>query len=254
MIPIRDSVPRRYPPTIVWALITANAAMFLFQASLAPHALERFLADYALIPARYFGELASALPPPGLADYLPFLSNTFLHGGWWHLLLNMWTLWIFGPAVEDRLGAVRFLAFYLFAGVAASLAHALVNADSLIPALGASGAIAGVIGCYVRMFPLARLVLLVPVVFFPFFFEIPAIVFATFWLTMQVVPGLATLMEPTAGGGIAWWAHIGGFVVGWSLAPLIRRPGRGYRQYYADEGSDGFFPNGRRTPGGRPWA
>ena len=254
MIPIRDSVPRRYPPTIVWALIAANAAVFLFQASLSASALERFWETYALIPARYFGDLATQLPPSGFVDYLPFLANTFLHGNWWHLLLNMWTLWIFGPAVEDRLGALRFLAFYLFAGVAASLAHALVNADSLVPALGASGAIAGVIGCYVRMFPLARLVLLVPVLFFPFFFEIPAIVYATFWLMMQVLPGLATLLAPTAGGGIAWWAHIGGFVVGWLLAPRIRRPARGYRQYYADEGHGGFFPNGRRSDGGRPWA
>jgi len=252
VLPIRDSVPRRHPPTITRVLIAANAVVFLFQTTLAPAALERFWATYALIPARYFGELATTLPPPGLADYLPFLSNTFLHGGWWHLILNMWTLWIFAPAVEDRLGAVRFLAFYLLAGVAASFAHGLVNADSLIPALGASGAIAGVIGCYVRLFPLARLVLLVPVLFFPFFFEIPAIVFATFWLTMQIVPGLATLLLPTAGGGIAWWAHIGGFVVGWAVARWIRRPGQGYRQYYADEARDGFFANRRRSAGRRP--
>ena len=186
----------------MWVLIAANAVVFLFQASLTLPELQRFLETYALIPARYFGELATRAPPAGLADSLPFLSNAFLHGGWWHLLLNTWTLWIFGPAVEDRLGAKRFLAFYLFAGIAASLAHALVNADSMVPALGASGAIAGVIGCYVRMFPRAS----------------------------------------TEGGGIAWWAHIGGFVVGWAVARWIRLPGRSCRQYYADEASELGLP------------
>jgi len=253
MFPIQDGVATRYPAMGTWALIAVNVVVFLLQVSLSPLALERFLAIFALTPARYFGNLGATVPPRGMVDYLPFVSSMFLHGGWLHLILNMWTLWVFGPAVEDRLGTFRFLVFYLIAGVSASFAHAVVNANSVVPTLGASGAIAGVIGCYVRKFPAARLVMMVPVLIFPFFFEIPAVLFAFFWLLSQIIPGIAALMMPADGGGIAWWAHIGGFVVGWALAPLVSRPARVYRRYYADEGRYGFLPNGRRTRRGQPW-
>jgi len=173
----------------------------------------------------------------------------FLHGGWIHLILNMWTLWIFGPAVEDRMGTVRFLGFYLVVGISASFAHAIVNANSEVPVLGASGPIAGVIGCYARKFPTARLVVMIPVLIFPFFFEIPAIAFSFFWLLTQIIPGIAALMMPNNGAGIAWWAHIGGFIAGWVLAPLVSSPAHTYRCYYADEGRYGFVPSGRRARG-----
>lgn len=185
---------------------------------------------------------------------LPFLTNTFLHGGWLHLILNMWTLWIFGPAVEDRMGPGRFAVFYLLCGILASLAHALFNAGSMVPALGASGAIAGVIGCYTRMFPFARLVIVIPILFIPLFFEIPALTFAAVWFVMQVVPGLFSLIQPHDLGGIAWWAHIGGFLTGVLLAPSIKRSVRNYRPFYGDEGSHGFLPDGRRNGGKGPWA
>ncbi len=151
MFPYHDSVARRYPPVIVWAVIGMNVLAFLYQISLPPRVLDRFLFEFALVPSRFFGELSLVAP----SDWTPFLTNIFLHGGWLHLILNMWTLWIFGPAVEDRLGPSRFTLFYLFCGVAAGLAHALANPHSVVPALGASGAIAGVIGCYARMFPAA---------------------------------------------------------------------------------------------------
>jgi len=253
VFPIQDGVATRYPPAVTWALIAVNGAVFLFQSSLSPPALERFLLEFALVPARYFGRFAAESPPAGALDYLPFATNMFLHGGWLHLILNMWTLWIFGPAVEDRLGGVRFLAFYIAAGIAASLAHALVNANSVVPALGASGAIAGVIGCYVRMFPFARLVMMIPILFFPFFFEVPAFAFATVWLLTQIVPGIASVFMPSEAGGIAWWAHIGGFAAGWLLMPVIKRRTRSYRRYYADEGLYGFLPDGRRSSRGGPW-
>lgn len=246
MLPIQDTVAKRYPPTVTWLLILVNAVVFLYQVSLPPPLQESFIRTYALIPARFFGGLAALSPPQALSDYLPFVSNIFLHGGWLHLFLNMWTLWIFAPAVEDRLGSLVFLLFYLVCGVAASLAHALVNAGSNVPALGASGAIAGVIGCYVRLFPFARLVTLVPILFFPVFFEIYAIFYAFFWFITQIIPGLFSLLVPASEGGIAWWAHIGGFVAGWMLAPTIRRPARSYRRFYDDEGCYGFFPNGCR--------
>ncbi|RLB93929.1 MAG: rhomboid family intramembrane serine protease [Deltaproteobacteria bacterium] len=253
MIPIQDGVVKRYPAMITWALITVNAIVFLFQTSLSSAALGKFLSVFALIPARYFGPLAALAPPQSIFDYLPFVSNTFLHGGWMHLILNMWTLWIFGPAVEDRIGSARFLSFYLLCGIVASFAHALLNGNSVVPALGASGAIAGVIGCYVRLFPLARLVIMIPIFIFPFFVEIYAIFFALFWFMTQIIPGIFSLMLPSTTGGIAWWAHIGGFIAGWVITPFIKRRERTYRRFYADEGRYGFFPNGYRSKGGRPW-
>ncbi len=246
MFPIQDGVARRYPAVVTGTLIAVNCIVFFYQMSLPPAVQEVFLRSFALIPARYFGELALVSPPSGPLDYLPFVSNMFLHGGVAHLVFNMWTLWIFGPAVEDRLGGPRYAMFYMLAGIAASYAHAALNANSIIPALGASGAISGVIGCYVRMFPFARLVMMVPIMFFPFFFEIPAIVFAVFWLFSQIVPGIASLMVPQDSGGVAWWAHIGGFAAGWMLTPLLRRSSKSYRSFYLDEGRFGFLPDGRR--------
>jgi membrane associated rhomboid family serine protease len=245
MLPIRDGVAIRYPPVVTWSLIFVNCSVFLYQVSLGPAELEQFLFSFGLMPARYFDSVPSLVQPAGLVDYLPFVTNTFLHGGWLHLILNMWTLWIFGPAVEDRLGAGRFLLFYVVAGIAASFTHAVFNPDSMMPALGASGAIAGVIGCYVWLFPFARLIVLVPILFFPLFFQIPAVIFAGFWFLMQVLQGSAQVLAPLEGGGVAWWAHIGGFVFGLILGPLLSRSPRIHRPYYADEGVHGFTPTGR---------
>ncbi|TYO91519.1 rhomboid family intramembrane serine protease [Oceanicella actignis] len=253
MFPIQDSVPTRNPAFVVWTLIGVNVLVFLHQISLPPHLLEAFLREYALIPARFFGPLAQAAPPQGPADWAPFATNMFLHGGWMHLIANMWTLWLFGPAVEDRLGPGRFLAFYLACGVAASWAHAAMNPTSMLPALGASGAIAGVIGCYVRMFPLARIVIMAPLGFIPIFFEVHAIAFALFWFLSQILPGLMTLGQSADVGGVAWWAHIGGFVAGWVLAPWVRLPASARRPYFADEGRMGFAPDGSRRRVRGPW-
>jgi membrane associated rhomboid family serine protease len=241
MLPIKNTVATRYPAIVTYALIAVNCLMFLYQQTLSPRELELFLSRYALIPALYFGPYAEA---DSLADYLPFLTNTFLHGGWLHLILNMWTLWLFAPTVEDRMGPVRFLAFYLVCGVLASATHAVFNATSTVPALGASGAIAGVLGCYMALFPLARVVVVVPIIFIPLFFELPAFVFVGFWFLMQLLQGAAELLAPPTGGGVAWWAHIGGFVVGLLVGPLLVQPERRYRTYYADEGILGFTPRG----------
>jgi membrane associated rhomboid family serine protease len=232
MLPIEIAVPTRYPALVTYALIAANCLVFLFQISLPPSAQEAFVIQFALIPARDF-----AGPPgvasEGLLDYLPFLSNMFMHGGWLHLILNMWTLYLFGPAVEDRLGSARYLVFYLACGLFASIAHAFFNPTSTVPALGASGAISGVLGSFIIMFPLARLVIVIP------------ILFAGFWFLTQVTSGVAELFMPSQGGGIAWWAHTGGFVAGAVLTPLLRQSPRAYRAYYADEGILGFGPSGR---------
>lgn len=245
MFPVQNGVPYRTAPFVTWSLIVINVAIFLYQISLSPPALDRFLAQYALIPGRYFVQLPF-LPEPTLADYLPFATNMFLHGGWLHLILNMWTLYLFGPSVEDRMGRGRYVVFYLTCGIAASAAHAYFNSTSFVPALGASGAIAGVIGCFVRLFPLANLIVVIPILFFPFFFEVPALLFAGIWFLMQIVSGMIELLHPSIGGGIAWWAHVGGFIAGVLLTPLLARSARTYRKYYADEGIYGFMPNGRR--------
>jgi membrane associated rhomboid family serine protease len=246
MFPIRTSVPTRYPPTVTWALIAINATLFLFQDSLTAPELQRFLIDFALIPARYFAPDALGISNPNLFDYLPFFSNMFLHGGWLHLILNMWTLWLFGPTIEDRVGHGRYLVFYLACGVLASITHAVFNPTSAVPALGASGAIAGVLGCYLRLFPYSRVIVLVPILFLPLFFEVYAFVFVGIWIAMQVFQGLAELVAPASGAGIAWWAHIGGFASGVVFAGLLTAPKSRYRAYYGDEGILGFTPRGTR--------
>src|SRR5258705_12393819 len=217
-------------------LIAINCVVFLFQDSLSPDELELLVRQFALIPARYSEVLASGNTDLAAVDILPFFSMMFLHGGWLHLIFNMWTLWLFGPTVEDRLGPGRYLAFYFICGIVASLAHVMFNPTSTVPALGASGAIAGVLGGYMLLFPLARVIVLVPIIFIPLFFELPAVVFAGLWFLIQVLQGTVELLGPSKGAGVAWWAHIGGFVAGLLLAPLLVQSVQRYRPYYPDEG------------------
>jgi len=227
LFPIRDSVGRTSTPVMVWAIIAVNVGVFLYQLGLGDRELQVFLYRHALVPLRYFSPgwaMEVGLSP---SDLTPFLTNTFLHGGILHILLNMWTLWIFGPALEDRLGPVRFLALYLAAGVAASLTHALFNAASAVPVLGASGAVAGTIAAYAVRFPFAWVTVLVPVLFIPLFFAVPAMLFAAIWFLLQVISGTSELLSPFAGGGIAWWAHIGGFLAGWALILALEPASRG---------------------------
>ena len=233
MIPLKNAVPSRYPPVVTWMLIATNCLVFLFQNSLSPLELEQFLRDFALIPARYtaglaYGELT-------LGDFVPMFTMMFLHGGWLHLILNMWTLWLFGPTVEDRLGHGRYLAFYLVCGLAASVAHLVFNPTSVIPAVGASGAIAGVLGCYMRLFPLARVIVLIPILFIPLFFEVHAFVFVGLWFVLQILQGTLELVLPVeprgrcvvgprrrVRRGICAWPPIG--TAGAALPEILPRP------------------------------
>jgi membrane associated rhomboid family serine protease len=238
MFPIKSTAPVRYPPVTTWVLIAVNCVFFLFELSLNHGQLEDLFTQFALIPAR-FQEATD------VADYLPFLTNMFLHGGWLHLILNMWTLWLFGPPVEDQLGSGLYLAFYLGCGVLASATHVIFNPMSTIPALGASGAIAGVLGCYMRLFPMARVIVLIPVIFIPFFFAMPGVVFAGLWFLMQVLQATTDLFFSTTGASIAWWAHIGGFIGGFVLASPLRHVRGPNWPRYADEGILGFDLMGR---------
>ena len=213
---------------IVWTIIALNVAAFAYQLTLGPNALQAFLYEHGLVPLRYFSPSWAeriGLPP---GDLTPFLTNIFLHGGFLHIILNLWTLYIFGPALEDRLGHIRFCALYLLAGIAASVTHAVFNASSPVPVVGASGAIAGIIAAYAVRFPYAWIKVLVPIIIIPLFFDIPALLFAGIWFFMQVMQGTSELMVPALGGGIAWWAHIGGFIAGLMLLRQLEpsvRPG-----------------------------
>jgi len=226
VFPLRDNVSRTHEPVVVWTIIALNAVVFAYQLSLSPRELQVFLHEHALIPLRYFNPgwaWRTGLSP---SDFAPFLTSTFLHGGFLHVILNMWTLWIFGPALEDRLGPARFAALYLLAGIAASITHAVFNAWSPTPVLGASGAIAGIIAAYAVRFPYAWVRVLVLIVFIPLFFSIPAMLFAGIWFVTQLLQGTSELFSPFAGSGIAWWTHIGGFVSGWVLLNWLEHSGR----------------------------
>lgn len=207
---------------------------FVYQLSLDTSHLQLFLYQHALVPLRYFSPSWAYDVGLSPANFAPFVTNTFLHGGFLHIVLNLWTLWIFGPALEDRLGPARFAALYLMAGIAASVTHALFNAGSSIPVLGASGAIAGVIAAYAARFPYAWVRVLVPILFIPLFFSIPAIVFAALWFAIQLIQGTSELLAPFAGSGIAWWAHIGGFIAGLALLFWLEPayPNGGGRAWY----------------------
>lgn len=217
MIPVRTSVGVKEIPGAVVGLIVANVGVFLVQTGLPPELAEQFINHNALIPARYTqpGVARELGVDPG--NYLPLVTNIFMHAGWLHLIVNMWTLWLFGGALEDRMGPARFLTIYFVSGLAASVAHLVFNLDSRLPALGASGAIAGVLGGFSLVYPRAHVFFLTPVLFFPVLFRLRAAVYTALWFIFQIVFGLTDFFSPEDVGGIAWWAHIGGFVAGTAL-------------------------------------
>jgi hypothetical protein len=221
MIPIRDTNPSSRTPIVNYVVIALCILAFLYELALGRQ-LERFLFDYGLVPARYTRwELAAYFTWQDQA--IPFFTYMFLHGGWLHLIGNMWTLYIFGDNVESELGHVRYALFYLGSGVAAALIQMATNLSSPIPTIGASGAIAGVMGAYFVLFPRARILAVVPIVFFFTLVEIPAYIFLGFWFLLQFFSGTFSLLgDSRQVAGIAWWAHIGGFVGGIVLLRILR--------------------------------
>ncbi|PYL17215.1 MAG: rhomboid family intramembrane serine protease, partial [Verrucomicrobia bacterium] len=172
MFPIQDSVPSRSVPVVTRALILINAIVFFFELSLPQASVEQLFYLFGIVPARFTHPDWAAYVGFPVDSYWPFLTHQFLHGGWLHIIFNMWTLWIFGDNVEDRMGPLRFGIFYLTCGILAGVTQLLTNSDSTVPSVGASGAIAGVLGAYLLFFPTARLVVMFPIFFFPFFFEV----------------------------------------------------------------------------------
>ncbi|MDY6838966.1 MAG: rhomboid family intramembrane serine protease [Thermodesulfobacteriota bacterium] len=217
MIPIRDTIRSETYPIVNTALIAVNIVAFLVQMSQG-QAFSKFIFVYGLVPARYSMPQISAYFTAA-QQVLPFLTFMFLHGGFLHLLGNMWFLYIFGDNVEDRLGHLRYLAFYLLCGLASGLSHLALNWHSEIPTIGASGAIAGVMGAYFLLYPAAKVLTLVPIFIFFQFLEIPAFVFMGVWFLFQF---LSAAGASANAGGIAWWAHIGGFIFGMVFLKLFQ--------------------------------
>ena len=221
MIPFKDDNPTRIAPLITWGLILVNVLVFLYQISLGPRQGEQFIYEYGSIPAVVFGY--RSLPkyltaiPPGVSLF----TSMFLHGGWLHLIGNMWYLWIFGDNIEEAMGRLRYLAFYLICGLIASVSHALSNPDSILPSIGASGAISGVLGAYLLLYPRARVLVLIPLGFFTRLMYIPAAFVLGFWFILQLLSG--SLSGAQDGGGVAFWAHIGGFIAGMLLVGMFKR-------------------------------
>ena len=216
MIPLRDDNPRRSVPVVTYALIALNVLGFLWELSLGRN-LDRGIVQVAFIPARFW--IAGHWP----FDVFTIVASMFLHGGFLHIGSNMLYLWIFGDNVEDRLGKGRYLLFYLACGVAATLAHAFFSSGSRIPAIGASGAIAGVLGAYLLLYPHARVMTIIPIFFFITVREIPAVIILGLWFVLQIFSGVGSLGVPDAQnmGGVAYFAHIGGFVAGMILIVLL---------------------------------
>lgn len=227
MLPLSDTIRSRSFPLVNWLIIAANVLVFaVFELPLDERALNRFVQLWGLVPANLFSGNPWAV--------LTIFSGMFLHGGWLHLLSNLWALYIFGDNVEDRLGSGRYLIFYLVCGVAAGLAQAFAGADSRVPLVGASGAIAGVLAAYLLLFPTSRVITLIPIFFLPWFVEIPAVVYLVFWFVSQLFSGVLSL-GAQAIGGVAYWAHVGGFVTGLLLVKLFARRPRVHYRWYPDE-------------------
>jgi membrane associated rhomboid family serine protease len=223
MFPLKDDLPTRSTPVVMVGLIVANVLVFLYQAFLSSGspseaaAAQEFVREFGLLPCRLTGAcpLAGDLPSPVFTIF----SSMFLHGGFFHIAGNMLYLWIFGNNVEDALGHLRFLLFYLASGVAAAATQTLVAPDSEVPMIGASGAISGVLGAYLILFPRANVLTLVILGFFWRIVRIPAVIVLGFWMVVQILNGLGSL---DARGGVAWFAHIGGFSAGMILLFIIR--------------------------------
>ncbi|HTI39517.1 MAG TPA: rhomboid family intramembrane serine protease [Vicinamibacterales bacterium] len=212
MFPISDVIPSRTTPVVTVSLIVVNSIVFLYQWMLPQQALQVFMANYALIPA-YFS-LSS------------IFTSMFLHGGWMHVIGNMLYLWIFGDNIEDQLGHVGFLVFYLAAGAVAAVGQIVINPYSTVPMVGASGAIAGVMGAYFVLYPESRILTAVFILIFFDLVEIPAIFFLGIWFLMQLLSGVGSLgVSNASSGGTAFFAHIGGFIAGLIVGGVLRTRG-----------------------------
>lgn len=225
MIPLRDSVPSRTRPVVVFALLAVNVVVFAYQLWLGP-SLEEFIFGWGFVPAEFTGWTAHHpdRPPWDPLRFVPLVTSMFLHASWLHVGANLLFLWVFGDNVEDRLGHLRFVLFYLLCGIGATAAHTLAHPDSPLPTVGASGAVSGVLGAYMLLYPRARVLTLIPIIIIPWIVSLPAAVFLGLWFLIQLFSGLLVLRDGMeSAGGVAWWAHAGGFLSGMLLCVILRR-------------------------------
>ncbi len=209
MIPLRDSQPSRSTPFVTIAIIVVNALVFLYEISLDQYSLNHLIGIYGVVPARL--------------QFFDLITSMFLHGGWLHIIGNMWFLWIYGDNVEDVLGHGQYLLFYLLCGIAAAITQVFITPDSRIPTIGASGAIAGVMGAYLVKFPHSRIVTLLPIFIFWTTVEIPAVFILMYWFVIQLFSGATSIAYARMSqGGVAWFAHVGGFLMGILLIFLMK--------------------------------
>lgn len=221
MIPIRDSIPCNTRPYVTWAIMAVCIIVFLMMVFMPDEVGQHFVYQYGMVPIRYSNPSWAqhfGLPPD---HYLSFLTSLFLHGGWGHLAINMVFLWIFADNIEDLMGHGRFLVFYILCGLLATYAQWHFYPSMAVPVVGASGAIAGVLGAYFVRFPYATVVLLVPILFYPLFFEVPAVAFLGFWVIMQLGDVFTAAILSNVAVDSAWWSHLGGFAAGAVLHPLF---------------------------------
>jgi membrane associated rhomboid family serine protease len=232
MFPLRDDQPRFSFPFINYFLIALNVVVFLFELQVGMQSrreLNALIFQFGIVPRHEIGFLTGPSGFSPLAALLPILTSMFLHGSWGHIIGNMWFLWIFGDNIEDHLGHFRYLAFYLLAGLAAGLTHIALNANSAVPSVGASGAIAGVMGAYLVLYPGARVLTWFPPIFL---FHVPAWLMLGYWFFVQFLSGTAMSIAETSQttGGIAFWAHVGGFIAGVVMIKIF--PQRRHRERY----------------------
>lgn len=227
MIPLKDDIPRVHTPVAVILLLVVNVGLHLFVSRQSPYLQEAIIRLLGVVPARYaFPDWANLMGFPAMG-VLPFFTYMFLHSGWWHVIANMWMLWIFADNIEDVMGPLRFLIFYLLCGLAALILHMAFNLTTDAPIIGASGAIAGVMGAYVTLYPRGKVLTFIPIIIIPYIVRLPAWLFLSFWFLSQVISVLFEgLGAPVQ--GIAWWAHVGGFLAGMLLVRLFMRPERCY--------------------------
>jgi rhomboid family protein len=226
-IPLRDHIRRQIFWSATLLLIAVNTAVFVFELSLGAQ-LNRLIFIFGLIPARYLSAQGTLVAGPAAGFFVPAFASMFLHGGWLHLIGNMLFLFVFGRSIEDRFGHLKFLFLYFASGLAAAASHVVLNAGSTVPTIGASGAIAGVLGAYFVCYPKARITTLIPLFIIFWTFELPALLVLGYWFLIQFVAGFQMLsIETATGGGVAWWAHVGGFITGGALALLLRPRRRG---------------------------
>ncbi len=226
MFPLKDTIPSTSFPIVTLGIIVFNFVVFFYELTLGPQ-LNVFINQYGIIPSNFMSTVNKNMFYI-FPSSIPLFTSIFIHGGWMHIIGNMWYLWIFGDNIEDRTGHFRFFLFYVLCGLAAGVSYIIINPASNLPTIGASGAISGVMGAYLVLFPRARILTLIFLIIFIQVIEIPVIFFLGFWILIQVISGGIKSGLANESGGVAWWAHIGGFFIGLLMVFFFRKRKRSY--------------------------